>query len=360
MPKNFSFLAVALPHLVSDESQHLYRKLVSRLKEKASRVSTGGGFERRKQEIQDAWSIRKSYNDITDVMVKPSYIRPLIALWNSNADFSGIQPCRVLFDHIERLAAESGRRRLSRLPLRELCLLFFKHYDELADYRELGQLLRRQLGKYEAGEFMFGMQNIILRRDMYFDENGHMFFLKEAERQNTLSSHVAEEYSIPADSRFFLKAQQAYFLHRLENLAPNQHDDLLMLVRQEEVASEYYDEHFMVGHKVITTLIDKLKEARTDPEDFWIETMLAIGGDPRMARTAPSFTRWWQPLGEEAYVQPMLKGLSRADLDLFLQICSDYVGESSRDDLKRVYPDREEYLRWLFRSDLVIQTRLFL
>ncbi len=322
-------------------------------------MSNGGGFEKRKQEILDAWSIRKSYNDIIDVMVKPSYIRPLIALWNSEDFFKDVPPCRVLFEHIERLAAESGRRRLSRLPLRELCLLFFKYYDKLEEYRELGQLLRRQLGKYEAGEFMFGMQNLISRRDMFFDNNGHIFLVKEAEWQNTQPSHVAEEYSIPADSRFFQKAQQAYYSSRLEKLAPNQQDDLLMLVRQEEVAREYFDEHYRLGHKVITTLIDKLKKAGAEPEDFWMDTILAIGGDPRVARSARSFAMWWQPLGE-AYIQCMLKWLTKVDLELFLQICRGYVGESRHEDLARMYPDREKYLRWLFKKDLIIQTHLFL
>lgn len=359
MLKFISSLAVNLPHLVSEESQRLYHNLVVRLKDKAGQVSNRGGFERRKQEIRDAWSIRKSYNDIIDVMVKPSYIRPLIALWNSEDFFKDAPPCRVLFEHIERLAAESGRRRLSRLPLRELCLLFFKYYDNLEAYRELGQLLRRQLGKYEAGEFMFGMQNLISRRDMFFDNNGHIFLVKEAEWGNTQPSHVAEEYSIPGDSRFFQKAQQAYYLHRLDSLAPNQQDDLLMLVRQEEVARESFDERYRLGHKVITSLIDKLTQAGAEPEDYWMETILAIGGDPRVARTARSFTMWWQPLGED-YIQCMLRWLSKVDLELFLQICRDYVGKSRREDLARMYPDREKYLRWLFRQDLILQTHLFL
>ena len=92
MLKFISSLAVNLPHLVSEESQRLYHNLVVRLKDKAGRVSNRGGFERRKQEIRDAWSIRKSYNDIIDVMVKPSYIRPLIALWNSEDFFKDAPP----------------------------------------------------------------------------------------------------------------------------------------------------------------------------------------------------------------------------------------------------------------------------
>ncbi len=358
MLKGFSFPPLTLPSLVSEKSEEKYADRVSDLNSIASRAGKGSdAFARRKKEL---WHARNSLWKIKGVMTSPSYIRPLIELWRTEPSFlSDVPPCFALFDVIERLAEETGRRRLTRLPLRELCLLFFVMYDDIADLNDLGALLCRQLGRYAPAELMFGMDRLHIYKEEIFTNQGHDFLAKLAERKHVSPLDVATEYGIATNSRFFQKAQQAYYLHRLGNLEPNQQDGLLLQVRQDRVARQYFNKPRRLGHEVMAILIDKLDAAGEEPSDLWMETILAIGGDPRVARTAPTFTRWWQPLGE-AYIQCMLKWLTKVDLELFLQICRGYVGESSREDLARMYPDREKYLRWLFNHDLILQTRLFL
>lgn len=356
MLRDFSFPPLNLPSLVSEKSKGGYAERVSELNSIASGAGKGSNaFARRKKEL---WHARQSFREITRVMTSSSYIRPLIDLWRTEPDFfNDAPPCRVLFELIERLAEASGRRRLTRLPLRELCLLFFVRYDDIDDLNDLGRLLCRQLDRYAPNELMFGMDRLLGCKESIFTGQGHDFLAKLAERKRVQPLDAAREYGIATNSRFFQKAQQAYYLHRLRSLAPNQPDDLLVQVRR--VAGQPFEKPRMLGHIVMAILIDKLDKAGAEPSDLWMETILAIGGDPRVARTARSFRLWWQPMGEPR-IQCMLRWLSKVDLELFLQICREYVGESSREDLARMYPDREKYLRWLFRQDLILQTRLFL
>lgn len=356
MLSNFSFPPLNLPSLVSEKSVGSYDDFVSELNRVASRAGKGSGaFARRKKEL---WKARKSFREITRVMTSSSYICPLIELWRTEPDFfNDAPPCRVFFELIERLAEASGRRRLTRLPLRELCLLFFVLYDDITDLNDLGCLLCRQLDRYAPNELMFGMDRLLGCKESVFTGQGHDFLAKLAERKRVQPLDAAREYGIATNSRFFQKAQQAFYIHRLKNLAPNQPDGLLIQVRR--VARQPFEKPHMLGHIVMAILIDKLDKAGAEPSDLWMETILAIGGDPRVARTARSFRLWWQPMGESR-IQCMLRWLSKVDLELFLQICREYVGESSREDLARMYPDREKYLRWLFKNDLILQTRLYL
>ena len=357
---DFSFPPLVLPQLDAEEMKRRYDGWASELREIASSAGKGSNaFARRKMEILSA---RWSNEEIEGVMTSSSYIRPLIDLWRTDDDFfKDRPPCRILFELIKGLAERTGRGRLSRLSLRELCLLFFERYDNLTELNDLGGLICSQLERYTPSELVFGMDKLRSYRDEIFKDSGHEYLAKLADKNNKQPLDVAKEYGVTTDySRIFEKTQKAYYLQKLKNLKPNEKNYVLEKVRDKSIAGKPFDANYKLGHKVMEILIDKLVEAGEKPNQDWLDTILAIGDDPRVPPSAWSFRIWWKPLGEERK-QAMWNWLSTVDLDLFLRICKDYVGASNRGDILRMYPPRAAFLRSLLKTNNGnVRTHLFL
>ena len=358
MLKDLFFPPLHLDSLVTDKSLAFYDGLVRMLEERCKNIGKGGAFDRRKAALLDAAPSRAL---VIRAMSDASFIRPLIDLWRTSEKFlQAVPPDEKILNHIQRLTLDTTRHRLTRLALRELCMFFFMCYDVLPDVASLGSFLQGQLSLYRQSELMFGLDCLIPCMSDMLTAEGYQFLASLTAREHIPLADMAARYGIPRHGcRFFERSQQAYYILRLKALEPNAEDPLLTEVRQEQVYTKYIRDKCRLGHEVIAILIDKLREAGQAPCELWIDTILAIGGDPRLPRSARSFQMWWMVQGE-ARLQCMYEWLSKIDLELFLQICRGYINDKNRDDMLRMYPAREEFLRGLFRKKLIRQTRLFL
>lgn len=350
---------------LTDHTAH-YEELCARLKTIGSKAGTGSnGFKLRKQEILAS---QADITRILRVMSASKYIRPLLALWNETPTHTLRFP--VPFDgqlvtHIDKLAVQSRRGRLGRLALFELCNLFFRFYDNLDCTEEISECLKVNLKRYQPTEKIMGLDNV--RQDMIglISPRGHEFLANTALYRNQNLPDVAKQYNIPLrDSRFYEKALMTHYLTRLNRLAPNENAEILHEIAQPEVYDIRLNRRFLVGHQIITKLMDKLIDAGQEPSELWRNVLLRIGGDPRLPPMTRSYSKWWDPIDrlrpERRYPQAMRSWLSKADLDLFLKIMADFAKSQGDSNLQRMYPERERFLRGLFKKGLIRETRLFL
>lgn len=348
-----------------DYSTH-YTELCNRLHTIGSKAGTGSnGFKLRKQEIM---AVQPNITGITRVMESSKYIRPLLALWNETPSHTLNFPVPFvgkLISHIDKLALQSHRGRLGRLALFELCNLFFRFYDNLECIEEISACLNTHLGRYQPNEKIMGLDKVRKHIRELISTSGHNFLANTALDTGRPLPNVATDYNIPRrDSRFYEKALLKHYSVRLNRLAPNEDAQIL----QEIVVREVYDiklnQRFRLGHRMITRLMDKLIDAGLEPSQLWQDVILRIAGDPRMPPNSPSYSRWWAAIDhlrpERKYPQTMRGWLSKADLELFLKIMAEYAKSQGDPVLQRMYPERERFLRGLFKKKLIKETRLFL
>lgn len=348
-----------------DYSNH-YAELCDRLHTIGSKAGTGSnGFKLRKHEIM---AVQPSIPKIIQVMEASKYIRPLLSLWNDTPAHTLDFPVPFegeLVAHIDKLALQSRRGRLGRLALFELCNLFFRFYDNLECIEEISACLNAHLGRYQPNEKIMGLNEVRKHIRELISASGHNFLANTALDTGRPLPDVATDYNIPRhDSRFYEKALLIHYLVRLNRLAPNEDAQILQEIVVPAVYGIKLNQRFRLGHQMITRLMDKLINAGQEPSPLWRDVLLRIAGDPRMPPNSPSYSQWWTAIDhlrpERKYPQTMRGWLSKADLELFLKIMAEYAKSQGDSVLQRMYPERERFLRGLFKKELIKETRLFL
>ena len=354
MLENFSFPSLQIIDIATEQTGLFFDRLSHKLEGMCKNMGKGAIFQRRKTELINAAQSRRS---VRAVMKTPNYIRPLIDLWMSDFAFCKVAPpSSELLGHISFLADSTPRRRLTRLALRELCVLFFVRFDELPCTALMGKMLVQQLSLYAPSELMYGLDRLLACKQL-LSENGHRYLASFVLNSNRTVIEIAHRYGIPTDNSCFIRrTMQVYYVEKLKNLSANANDPILFEVRKRELYEQYVNRSFRLGHLVMSILIDKIPKGQKANE-LWMDTILSIGGDPRVPAAGNGL--WWSALKQEQK-QRMIEWLSEMDLRIFLQICRDYVAGSDREDMARMYPAREYFLKGLFKKKVIRSTRLFL
>lgn len=369
MLENFSFPSLQIIDIATEQTGLFFDKLSHKLEGMCKNMGKGAIFQKRKTELFNAAQSRRS---VRAVMKTPNYIRPLIDLWVSDLAFCKVAPpSSDLLGHISFLADTTPRRRLTRLALREFCVLFFVRYDELPCTALMGKMLVHQLSLYAPSELMYGLDRLLACKQL-LSENGHRYLASFVLNSNRTVIEIAHGYGIPTDNSCFIRrTMQVYYVEKLKNLSANANDPILFEVRKRELYEQYVNRSFRLGHLVMSILIDKIPKGQKANE-LWMDTILSIGGDPRVPAAANGM--WWSALEKDCKnckkdpekcetcdrKQRMIEWLSEMDLRIFLQICRDYVAGSNREDMARMYPAREYFLKGLFKKKVIRSTRLFL
>lgn len=258
--------------------------------------------------------------------------------------------------------------RLGRLSLLNLLALYFREFDQLeADpdsgiLSELEALLRSQLKQLPPVGSAQSQKDLlqVLKTDGHWilSRRGPMELVQRSrnegvELEETLKSVELADLDI---GRYGHICRATYYLEVLKELAPNSWDPVLDELLKPEVAKAPYEAGMLIGHKALEIMIDRADEA---PGERWEEFILAVAGDPRVASRTESYRRWWQPLGEER-IEKVRSWMSKEDLRLFLQALAQYGKESKNEELQRMFPAREVFLKGLHSQGLIRRTRLLL
>lgn len=335
-----------LPFVLPETPFHGYAKeMIScsgQLKKLGEKAGTGtrkfdNAVSRIRSAIQDG-------EDLTDFLLKPIDVRALGVLLQSDLQ-EDIFLNGAVFERINELKPNP-----SHLFIQNLYQHYLFWYDQLDNPISVAQWLK---GAMQYKGLLKGYHEYIL------SDNGPIWIANQCiknkrEFNNGLYAWELENY---ASGRFLKVAKQIYFVEQLKKIPVNQDHPLLLELQNKRTFDARYDEHYLLGHKILQILIGRAPKSGID--DSWLNVIMAIAGDPRVPTTHPKFQKWWQII-DPSLNQKVRGWLSRFDLRLFLEALENYSFGFGRGDLKRMFPSRKCFLEGLLNKGLITETRLYL
>tara|TARA_R110000824_G_scaffold246390_1_gene435478 strand:- start:2833 stop:4275 length:1443 start_codon:yes stop_codon:yes gene_type:complete len=305
---------------------------------------SGTGSDKFKQAYQRFIGVLRQRGDIEQALNEPVDLRALaVALKTNNA--MNIKLCEKLFRKIDDI-----RSRPSSLLLEAVYSYYLKQYDKLGDLRSVEAWLRKS--KAARGELdQYTAQILGGEGPKWLAETCHIqqIDFNACVDQVGLNNYIS--------GRFLESAKNIYYLETLRQLDPGEKHEMLIEVQKKEVFESRYAEESLLGHEVLKILISRA-DARQIP-DHWMNVIIAIAGDPRVSIHNERYIRWWSQIPQRLIAK--VRGwLSKLDLRLFLEALKDFSTQPGKEELKRMYPSRKQFLEGLLKQELVTGTRLFL
>ncbi|MDQ7075320.1 MAG: EH signature domain-containing protein [Gammaproteobacteria bacterium] len=227
---------------------------------------------------------------------------------------------------------------------------YLSKYDQLQEVKIVERWLReaKKLRSEMTGEterILSGIGPKWLAEESY--RNGRDF-------DEQLKVVMLDRYPV---GRFITVAKNIYYLEVLRGLQPNEAHSILDEMQKKSAYDAQYDENSLLGHQILNILIKK--SPISGVSEVWLNVILAIAGDPRVPKAHPNYRKWWSQL--DAQLGNKVKGwLSKLDLKLFLEALESFSNLPGKEELKRMYPARKQFMQGLLKKQLVIGTRLFL
>ncbi len=236
------------------------------------------------------------------------------------------------------------------LFIQDLFQYYLNDFDKIEDIQFVSQWLieARKLRKMEQW-----YDNKLL------SPNGPKWLAELAITKQTDFDQIIHELELDQfqSGQFMEAAQRIYYVEQLKHIPVNQPHDLLIEVQKPDVFQAKFDESELLGHQVLNILISKAPAH--DINDSWLNTIMAIAGDPRISVSNPRYIKWWSHVSKDLISK--VKGwLSGLDLKLFLEALEDFSYSSYDPDMKRMFPSRKKFLEGLYDKKLIKNTKLYM
>ena len=282
--------------------------------------------------------------DLSAVIDSPIMVRALAISLQSNLK-NEIALSRSVINQINRV-----RPKPSSLLIENMYQHYLSKFDQLVDPDAVADWLKTSLElKGRLKEF----HKHLLRGDGP-KWLAHQCIDHDREFTNQLQFFDLQNYQ---SGRFLTIAKNIYYVEQLRHIPVNKPHDLLREIQNKATFESRYDEHYLLGHKILQILIKRAPN--NDIHDSWLNVVLAIAGDPRVPKSHVKYQKWWSQI--DASLNIKVNGwLSRLDLRLFLEALESYSYMPGNSDLKRMFPARKDFLEGLLNKKLITGTRLFL
>lgn len=336
--------------------------LNKRIRRMGEDVGRNDAYDEVKQQLQ--WMARNAdFKELPNLLRRRVAARVLTELWIEDKEWQQ----RLLKRKLVDLLVASQKPRLGRLPLLQLIGLYFSKFDLLDNIEPglrdcLEQHLKDQIRLLPPipGESLVKDVFATLREEGFWllSINGPRIL---AEKSNAVDVELSDAFDqrglLGYDAgRFGDLCRARFYLDTLKQLRIGEWHTVMDQLLEPIIYQAPYEGDRTIGHEAISILIDRAGE---DPGEAWQNFILHIAGDPRITSQAPSYRRWWMPLGEER-VNKVRGWLSREDLRLFLQALEQYGKETRNAELQRMFPERKQFLEGLFKLRIIRNTRLML
>ncbi|PCC43165.1 EH signature domain-containing protein [Brevibacterium aurantiacum] len=249
----------------------------------------------------------------------------------------------------------------TRLFTFALANLYFTHFDRLddwdtglfaktADYLHQGVSLQARARSRDA---LFAIQqNPELSMGMSAPEKiAQQVLARDSDLPSTMREVGLGDYS---GGRYAEIARQRVYLDRIAQADPRQTYTWLEDLCDSDLADAPATDGRRFGHLVIEAMTSQPVDS---PSREWESTILKIADDPR-ARGTINWNKWWSRIPPEN-LRRVIAWLSGEDIRLFLEAVEIFGKKNGKDDLLRMFPDREHFLKGLLELKLVRETRLF-
>ncbi|HGJ7734245.1 TPA: EH signature domain-containing protein [Pseudomonas aeruginosa] len=352
-------------HMPVAEWAPVVRERWTVLVEKVARMKAASGksdaFDAMLARLRDMASTGR-FDGLPELLKRRLTARALAWLWLNDE----VMASRLLNPRMLSALLEAQQPRLTRITLQQLAQLYFRRFD-LLDAREglrelLEHTLRQQLEKMPAPKIAGPWPDplVTLKRDGHWllSLDGPGRLVEKVRSNGRELGATFNEMGLQGfdDGRYADLCRAHFYLETLRYLPLGTSDPVLDELLKPSVAKAPFEGERRIGHVALEILIDR---AGHEPGEVWQNFILNLAGDPRIARNAPNYREWWQPLGE-ARIQKVRGWLSKEDLRLFLQAVEQFGIETQNSELQRMFPARKRFLEGLFKLKLIRNTRLLL
>lgn len=283
-------------------------------------------------------------------------VRALAFLMADAKQFDNYEPDTELLSKVLEV-----QNPVSRIGLLDFKKVYMKRFDLLppSTLDSFSTFLKEQSQHYITKDQSSDLTKIGQNAAMLFDLSGPSKVVEAAKlRGADLQSFFCElGLEGTEKGRYREICQYLYYLETLKTIPVGKADPVLKKVCNPEVYSAPGVDFPLLGHEVLSILIDRAEQGSVS--DAWQKVVLTIAGDPRVPQTDAKYQKWWVLLGE-GRVAKVKSWLSKFDLELFLKVLDQYGKDSGDEDLKRMFPSRKRFLEGLLEQELVINSRLYL
>lgn len=358
MPAGVRFELPAWPEETASDWESLSRR-ASAL---AGRVGAGPGFSDDLKLVRSLIDVQ-DYQGIEQRLPSMRFARALASVWAHEPEraWSSIRP-----DLVPGLV-HARRQAPSRLLLLTIAQVFFTYFDQLDQPRSGvvdavrqalldGLRMRTELN----GAGLGGALGALADRAHQLLHPTSLPVLAGEIATSGFGLHDWLRHAglgIFDVGRFAERLRQETYLRWIDAADPARPDTLGFLpeLTEKKVYEAPGAQGWYFGHQILQALALRPDAPPCDP---WMDTLLAIGKDPRLRHT-PTWRSWWEPLGEHVQ-RAAIRWLSLEDLELFLDAIEQFGEDDDRAEIKRMFPSRSTFLRGLHRNNLVVETRLVL
>jgi len=300
----------------------------------------------------------KTLEDINREIIKPIHVRAVTHLLLTSDKFRKKVPIS------QRLLTtlEKPLGRLTNLTLLSLVRLWFEHFDKLCSPdvlkvfgKFLSERIESRVAKHNCSP---EMKNLHEYAELIFKSDGPARLINSLSQSEALD----EIFNKPGlqgyeSGRFQNICRMLYYIETLSRIPVGTNHSVLAEVKKREVYEAPFDDKLLIGHRILSILIDRSPEE--DVSDCWQDVILAIAGDPRVPKASPKYQKWWAFLTQQQ-ISKVYGWLSKVDLQLFLAALEEHGKSSGNFDLQRMFPSRKKFLEGLIKQGLVKRSRLFI
>ena len=326
----------------------------------AAATGQGDAFEAILARLRDMASTGR-FDGLPALLKRRLTARALTWLW-LNDEVIG----RRLFSvRLLTVLVEAQQPRLTRITLQQLAQFYFRRFDKLDEHEglreKLEQVLLQQLQLLPEPRISGPQADplLTLKRDGHWllPLDGPVQLVEQVRDSGHELSATFEALGLQGfdDGRYGDICRAHFYLETLRGLSPGEYDPVLDELQKPSVAKAPYEGERRIGHIALEILIDRVGQ---EPGDAWLNFILNLAGDPRIARNSPNYREWWQFLGEERVQK--VRGWLVKDLRLFLSAVEEYGIETQNLELQRMFPARKRFIEGLFEQKLIVNARLML
>ena len=307
-------------------------------------ASAGTKNDKFKKAYSVLYSRLKSNNDLALAIDDPIMVRVLSFILQSDVK-DKIDFTENVFSKIDQLKPNPGS-----LLIQSMYQYYLLKYDHLSNPSCVADWIKSAMKK--KGVFKSTHNHLL-------GKNGPKWIVDECIANNREFSNELKHLDLEnyASGRFLTIAKSIYFVEQLKIIPVNEPHPLLNELQNREVYNARYDEHLLLGHKVLQILVNRAPDTGID--DSWLNLIMAIAGDPRVPKSHPNYQKWWSLIDASLNIK-MQGWLSRLDLRLFLEALENYSYKPGNDGMKRMFPARKRFLEGLLDKNMITGTRLFL
>jgi len=328
-----------------------------RAKKLTSRAGTGARFEAVLDEVRDHID-QQAWETLLGRLSSRTYARALTTVWMEDAVRAQASLTELT---LERLA-QAQLPKVSRMSTSALIAAYLNYFDTLDEWvpglrgvmASTVQLTVAQQKPRDA--FPDILDSIRDSPEHFIHRESPTWLAKYLVNQKvSLTEYFREAGLTGLDAgRFGSQVRDALYIEQIRAADPQVEHDFLIEIGAKNVF-EAPGPNGLFGHALLHELISRPVEP---PSEQWLDTVLSIAGDPRL-KSAPSYLQWWRGVPDHLE-QRVISWLSAEDLRLFLMAVEAFGEEDGIDNLQRLFPARKRFLRGLYDTGLVKETRLIL